>query len=372
MIPHPTYVRRSVRGVCAILLTAVITACAGSTRDDAAGAPPSVLLSASDVVAATTADVGATVVVSGTLGPADVVQVRAQVIGNIRDLRVDRGSKVSRGQELARIEAQGVMSQVEGARANVASMEAALAVATQRLDAARRLLAAGAASQIDLKVAQAGYDAALAQLAAARAMNASAGEAAARTSLRSPLDGWVSERNVEEGEALKLDQAILTVVDPRTLELNGQVGALDAARVRAGQKVTFNLDAMPGADFSGTVARVDPVANAATRQVGVFVRLPNASGRVVAGQFAYGRIHTGGATRAVVVPVTAVRAGATESYVLVVDGGVAHRRVVVPGARTDDTGLVAITSGLKAGERVIVTAGVEIADGTKVTAAREK
>ena len=58
--------------------------------------------------------------------------------------------------------------------------------------------------------------------------------------------------------------------------------------------------------------------------------------------------------------------------VLVVDGNIAHRRVVVPGARNDDTDMVAVTSGLKAGERVIVTAGVEIADGAKVTESREK
>jgi len=209
-------------------------------------------------------------------------------------------------------------------------------------------------------------------VAAARAMNASAGEAAARTTIRSPLDGWVSERNVEDGESVKTEDPVLTIVDPRTLELKGQVGTIDAARVRAGQRVTFSLDAMPGQEFSGMVARVDPVANAATRQVGVFVRLPNATGRIVAGQFAHGQIHTGAAARAVVVPFTAVRAGEKESYVLVVAGNVARRRVVVPGARNDDTGMVAITSGLTAGERVIVTLGVEIADGTKITETREK
>jgi len=372
MNPHPTYVRRSVRGVCTILFAAAFAACGAPKGKDAASAPPSVLLSAADVVAATTADIGSTVVVSGALDPADVVRLRAQVAGTIRDLRVDRGTKVSRGQVLARVEAQGVTSQALGATANVASAEAGLAVARQRLDAGKRLFAAGATSQLDLKMAEAGYDAALAQVAAARAMNASAGEAAARTSIRSPLDGWVSERSVEDGESVKVEDPVMTVVDPRTLELKGQVGAVDAARVRAGQKVTFNLDAMPGQEFSGMVARVDPVANAATRQVGVFVRLPNATGRIVAGQFAHGQIHTGAAARAVVVPFTAVRAGEKESYVLVVAGNVARRRVVVPGARNDDTGMVAITSGLTAGERVIVTLGVEIADGTKITETREK
>jgi membrane fusion protein, multidrug efflux system len=372
MISLPTSWRRSVRNVCSLLCAAAVAACGDSKANEAASAPPAVLLSAADVVAATTAEIGSTVVVSGALDPADVVRLRAQVAGTIRDLRVDRGSKVSRGEALARVEAQGVTSQAEGARANVASADAALAVARQRREAGRRLFAVGATSEIDLKTAEAGYDAAVAQAAAARAIEASAGEAAARTSIRSPLDGWVSERNVEDGESVKTEDPLMTIVDTRTLELKGQVGAIDAARVRSGLNVTFTLDAMPGREFSGTVARVDPVANAATRQVGVFVRLPNATGRIVAGQFAHGRIHTGAATRAVVVPFAAIRTGEKESYVVVVDGNVVHRRVVVPGARDDDTGMVAVTSGLKTGERVIVTSGVEIADGTKITEAREK
>ena len=371
MISHPAFTCRSVRSACSIIITAIAAACSESKGGDTAAAP-AVLLSAADVVAAATADVGSTVLVSGALDPADVVRVRAQVAGTIRDLRVDRGSRVSRGQELARVEAQGITSQAEGAKANVASADAALAVASQRLDAARRLFAAGATSQIDLKTAEAGYNAALAQLAAARAMNASASEAAARTTIRSPLDGWVSERVVETGESVKSDDPVLTVVDPRLLELKGQVGVIDAARVHSGQKVTFTLDAMPSQSFRGTVARIDPVASAATRQVGVFVQLPNATGKIVAGQFAHGRIHTGATTRAVVVPVNAVRTGEKDTYVLVVEGGVVHRRTVVIGARDEETGVIAIMSGLKAGERVVVTAGVEMADGTRVSTAKEK
>lgn len=372
MISISTYVRRAVRGACATIIVLDVAACGAAKDDAAAGGPPSVALSAADVVPATTADIGSLLTVSGALDPADVVRLRAQVAGTITDLQVDRGSRVSRGQVLARIEAQGVTSLAEGAKANVASAEASLAVATQRLDAGKRLFAAGATSQIDLKTAQAGYDAAVAQVAAARAANASASEAAARTNVRSPLDGWVSERAVESGESVKAEDAVLTVVDPRTLELKGQVGADVAARVRAGQRVSFTLDELPGQEFTGAVARVDPVASAATRQVGVYVRLPNGAGKIVAGQFAHGRIHTGAATRAVVVPVNAVRSDGKAAYVLVVEGDVVHRRPVVSGARDEGAGVIAITSGLKAGERVVVTAGVEMADGTKVSVAREK
>jgi RND family efflux transporter MFP subunit len=324
------------------------------------------------VAAAAVVDLGPSVVVSGVLDPAEVVRVRAQVAGTLRDVTVDRGSKVTRGQVMARIEARGVTSQAEGAKANVASAEAQLAVAQQRLDGGKKLFAAGAMSVIDFKTAQAGYDAAVAQVAAARAANASASEAAGRTNLVAPMDGWVSDRVTEAGESVKAEDPVFTVVDPRLLELKGQVGSVDAARVRVGQPVTFTLDALPGKEFNGTVARVDPIASASTRQVGVFARLGNANGAIVAGQFAHGRIRTGATTKAVVVPVTAIRTDVKESYVLVVDGAVVRRRVVVTGTRNEDSGMIAIASGLKAGERVVITAGVEMADGTKVSTAKEK
>jgi membrane fusion protein (multidrug efflux system) len=352
-------------------LSLALAAC-GPKGGGAATASPPIVLGAQDVAVAAVADVGATVTVSGSLDPADVVKVHAQVVGNIRGLRVDRGSKVAKGEVMARIEAQGVTSQAEGAKAAVVSAQAAVAVAKQRLDASKILLDAGATSEIEFKGSQAAYDAAMAQLALARAQLASAGEAASRTSIVSPLDGWVSERKVDEGESVKLDQDVLTVVDTRTLELAGRIGALDAARVRPGQAVTFSIDAAPSERFTGTVARVDPMADPATRQVGVFVRLPNAARRVVAGQFAHGRIQVGAAQRSVVVPASAVHQGATDQYVLVIEGNTVHRRPVTTGARDDDTGMIAIVSGLKAGERVIVAVGAEIADGATVTEAKEK
>jgi RND family efflux transporter MFP subunit len=368
----PAHPRRASRPALLVSLLSVALASCGPKGGGAAAAPPPIVLGERDVAVAAVADVGATVTVSGSLDPADAVKIKAQVIGNIRGLRVDRGSKVAKGEVLARIEAQGVTSQAEGAKAAVVSAQATVEVAKQRLDAARKLLDAGATSEIEFKTTQAASDAAMAQLAVARAQLAAAGEAASRTAIVSPLDGWVSERKVDEGESVKLDEELLTVVDTRTLELAGRVGALDAARVRPGQAVTFSIDAAPGQQFSGTVARVDPVADPATRQVGVFVRLPNAERRVVAGQFAHGRIRVGAGQRSVVVPATAVRQGATDQYVLVIEGNTVRRRVVTTGVRDDDTGMIALASGLRAGERVIVALGAEIADGAKVTEAKEK
>ena len=100
---------------------------------------------------------------------------------------------------------------------------------------------------------------------------------------------------VSEGEAVNPGQALFTVVNTDYLELAGQVPVNQAARVRAGQPVEFSLAAYPGRVFRGEVARVEPTADPATRQVGVYVRLPNRDRALVGGLFATGRILTGGA-----------------------------------------------------------------------------
>ena len=262
--------------------------------------------------------------------------------------------------------AAGVRSQAAGARAGVAAAEANLALAKQQLEASRKLHEAGAVSAIDYRGAQAAYEAAAAQVAAAKGQAASANEDAARATITAPITGVVSRRDVEPGQPVRVGDPLFTVVNSDMLELAGQIPVADAARVTVGQPVIFTLTGQPGQEYTGTVARKDPVADPATRQVGIYVRLPNPDGRIVGGQFARGRIVTGGAERALVVPAVAVRGTGDSTYVLAVEEGSVVRRDVQTGARDDRAGVVAIRSGVQAGDRVITTPGAGIAPGTAV------
>ena len=368
------------RATLALIATSLVatTACrkGGEGAADSASATTSALvLGPQDVVVAQEGTVGAGITLSGPLEPRDQVKLRAQVGGTVQELRVDRGSTVSRGQRVARIQAAGVQSQAAGAQAQVAAAQANLAVARQRRDAALKLRTAGAMSEIDYRSAIAQYEAAEAQLAAARAQAAGAGEAAGFTTVESPINGVVSDRKVEQGEAVNPGAELMTVVDSRTLELRGQVGVADAGRVKVGQPVTFSLDALPTEQFTGRVARVDPVADPGTRQVGVYIELSNPGGRIVGGQFARGRIATG-ATGAsgVLVPQGAVQRPAPESptgSVFVVENGRIVRRDVTIGALDEATGMVLVQSGVRAGERVIAVPSADVREGTAVTLAAD-
>jgi membrane fusion protein, multidrug efflux system len=339
---------------------------AATARGDSATAS-AVTLGPQDVAVARTLELGSGVTLRGSLEPAQTVTVRSQVAGTVRNLHVDRGSNVRRGQVLAVIEAAGVQSQATGARAQVAAAEAAVALARQRLEGARKLRDAGAISQIDFRSAEASFEAAQAQLAAAQAQAATAGEAAARATVTAPLTGSVSTRQVEEGEAVASNDELLTIVDTRVLELAGQVGIEDAQRVRVGQTVVFTLDASPGEQYTGRVTRVDPRADPGTRQVGVYIQLPNPDGRIIAGQFGRGRVLTGTAARGIAIPEAAVRDTGTATHVFVVDNGRLTKRQVSLGVRDESRGLVAVTSGLRDGDRVLASPAPGTAEGTAVT-----
>lgn len=362
--------RPSPRWAGAIVGLLLLTACSKSNAtpaDSASSTARAQQLSPADVATADTSTLAAGVLVTGSLRPADLVIVRAQVSGTVERVRADRGTRVSAGQTLAVIQAAGVQSQALGAKASVAAAKAGLALAQQKLDAAKMLHKAGAISDVDLKAAEAEFESAQAQVASANAQSAMAGENAARATVISPLSGVVSDRRVQDGEAVSVGAELFTVVNVRELELAANVPVDEAAAVKVGQTVRFTLASMPGATYTGRVDRKDPVANENSRQIGLYLRVPNANGNIVAGQFATGRIVATDAKPVVVVPTGAVREGSGKFWVLRINNGSIERRDVTVGTRDETAGLVVITSGLAAGDRVITSPALQLSAGTPVS-----
>ena len=338
-----------------------LAACGGGDADDAAGTGADTttvaVLSPADVAVARRENIAATVIVSGTLNPYRIVEVRAQVPGVLSSLSVDRGSAVRAGQPLARIEAEGIRGQAAGARAMVAAAQAQVALARRQLESAKKLYDAGAMSEIEYQQATAAYESADAQLAAARAQAATAGESASRATVVAPISGVVSARSASAGEAVNPGQALLTIVDSRILELAGQVPVNQAAQIRPGMPVEFTLDAFPGRTLAGKVARVEPTADPNTRNIGVYVQVANTDRTLVGGLYATGRIQVGGTAEATVVPTAAIRSDAGQSYVWVIENGRVARRAVVLGERDPAGGVVQVLEGLSGGEQVIAAPG---------------
>lgn len=358
----------------ALTMVLGVAACGGDSSEEevpqAEATPDAVVLQATDIAVVQQTRLTGGIVLTGTLNPERIVEVRSQVPGIVSRLGVDRGDPIRTGQLIAVIEAEGIRSAAAGALAQVSAAEANLALARQRLESSRTLYERGAISQIDLQTAEAAHKAAQGQLAAARAQASSASESARRANITSPISGEVSDRHVSQGEVVNPGDPLVTVVNTSELELAGQVPVQSAARVQRGQTVEFTVDAYPGQVFRGVVARVEPTANPATRQVGVYLRLPNPNNRIVGGVFATGRVLSEVADSVLAVPSGAVRTEDGGTYVWLIENGRLMKRPVVTGVREDATGLIEIVSGLSVGDRVLAVPGA-MREGTPVRFANE-
>jgi RND family efflux transporter MFP subunit len=352
-----------------LALAAIVVACGGDSEptEDAASTTPSVIaLTPADIGEARLDTIAGGVLLSGALEPARRVELKAQIDGTVGSLLVDRGSTVRKGQLLLTINAEGIRDQAASSASAIAAAKAGVAVAEQRRDGSRALFAKGAISELDLRAAEAQYEAAVADLVAVQAGATSAQESASRTRITSPIDGAVSDRQVQVGEPVSNGGPLLTIVDVRTLELAGQVGVDIASQLKTGMSVEFTVESRPDQSYRGRVARIDPEADPGTRQVGVYVQLPNANRELTAGQYATGRVLLGTPSALVVVPNAAVRMRDGKSMVAVVADGQIRLQEVSIVTRDEARGLVGLSGGLEAGARILVMPGSGLDHGTQV------
>ncbi len=355
----------------AVILTSSVAvlgaACGGPETPAASAAPASpavVRLAPENVTTAAVADLSTGPLVSGQLTPAREATVRAQVGGSLVALTVDRGQTVAAGAEIARISSRDLDASMSSAESAVKAADAVLAVARSEAERTAALVKGGALAARALEQAQSAVANAEAQAAAARARQRSVWQQIDDTSVKAPFSGVVSTRPASVGDVVTPGTEILTIIDPSSLRLEALVPSDQIAQVRRGATVRFQIRGVPG-EWVGSVDRVSPVADPVTRQVSIFVSIPNVGGRLIAGLFAEGHVETT-THRGVVVPLAAVdETGPTPMATLVRDGK-AEVRPVKLGVRQAETEQVEIVEGVAPGDVLVVGSARGIAHGTPV------
>jgi RND family efflux transporter MFP subunit len=231
------------------------------------------------------------------------------------------------------------------------------------------LVAAGALAQRDLDVARSNVTSAEAQLADARSRLVSVRKQLSDAVLRAPISGIVSNRAVNKGDVVTAGMELLTIIDPTSLRLEASVPSEQFGEVQRGAPVQFTVR---GYDkpIEGKVERISPSADPATRQIPIFVAIPNVGGRLVAGLYAEGRVITE-SVRGLVVPENAVNTTAEAPWVARVVGGKVEKITVTLGLRDPRTEQVQIASGVNDGDIVLRGPAQGIAPGTPVTIGQE-
>jgi len=145
------------------------------------------------------------------------------------------------------------------------------------------------------------------------------------------------------------------IVDLSTVWMEGEVFEQDLPSVRLGQRVTADLEALPGQAFRGRITYVYPTLNADTRTARVRVEVPNPGLRLKPGMYATFRLTGSGRASALSVPRTAVLSTGERNLVFVKrPDGMLEPRLVVLGMATDDR--IEILHGVAAGDTVVASA----------------
>jgi RND family efflux transporter MFP subunit len=340
---------------------------AGSVPPGGDGAAAVVQLAPENVTKARLGRLSSGPQISGQLTPARQATVRAQVGGSIVELAVDRGHAVSADRVVARIASRDLEAAHSSAEAAVKSAQTALTVAESEAERTRALVSGGAVAARELEQAENAVSVAQAQLASAVARERSAWQQLDDTVLRAPFAGVVSARPASIGDVVAPGSEILTIIDPSSMRLEALVPSDQIADVKPGAAVTFTIRGVPG-QFTGMVDRLDSTADPVTRQVAVFVTLPNTGGALIAGLFGEGRIETA-SREGVIVPVAAVNETGVVPFVTRVRGDIAERVPVSLGVRQTDTEEVEVLEGVAAGDMLITGSAMGVAPGTRVAVA---
>lgn len=296
-------------------------------------------------------------VYSGEVRARNEADLGFRIGGKLVARTVDAGSRVTKGQVLARLDPEDARLAAEAARAQLASAESDLALARAELERHADLLARKFISQSAFDARQNAFNAAQARLEQARSQSALSANQAAYTTLVADADAVVVSVSADPGQVLAAGQAVLRLARAGALEVAVNVPESQVGRFQAGEAMVVSLWADPGRVFAGRVREIAGGADPVTRTYTVRVAAIDPPAGTQLGMTASVAFAPALDAQVVLLPLGALARSERDPAVWVVDpksGKVSLRPVKVGQFREDG---VTITDGLATGE-VVVTAGV--------------
>jgi len=287
-----------------------------------------------------------------TLVAVRAVTVSSQLPGEVREIGFDSGAMVRRGDILVRLD-------VSTEEAQLAASEADAALAVQTLARTRVLHQQSSATQADL-------DAAEARARQTAATAATLKTAIVKKTIRAPFDGRVAIRQVELGQVLAPGTPIASLQSVSPIHADFWLPQQVLADLVAGMQARLSTDVFPSRTWDGVVTVVNPEVDPATRNVRVRATFPNQDGFLRPGMFGNVEVLSHDQRPALVIPATAALYAPYGDSVFAVEQKekqlVARQKFVRLGERRGD--LVAVISGLDAGETIVSSGAFKLHNGS--------
>jgi RND family efflux transporter MFP subunit len=352
-----------------VIVAATLVACGKASEKpvkgaDAASAAP-LLISPEDLVTVRSNALSSGPSITGSIQPERRADLRAEVPAVVLQVLKENGDAVRRGDLLVRLDDTAIRDSLTSAEASARAAGQAYEQAERQFERMTTLRKSGMASAQALEDAEIRRNNAQSDLAAARTRAVQARQQLQRTEARAPFDGIVSDRKVSAGDTAQIGKELVKVIDPRSMRFEGLVSADNIGEVKVGQPVVFRVNGYGEQDFSGRIARLNPAANATTRQVEVLVEFTGPGEQPkLAGLYAEGRIETH-STTGLTIPATALVRDGDKAFAWRLTGNALQKVSLVIGDRDARSGDFVLKSGLAEGDRLIRHPAATLKDGQK-------
>ena len=230
----------------------------------------------------TKSDIQTSVTATGTIEPVTSVTVGTQVSGIVAHLYVDYNSEVRKGQVIAELDKTNLISELNSAKANLASQQSNLNYQKSNFTRYQTLYDKGLVSANDYENARLAYQQAQQQVNSSKESVQKAQTNLGYATITSPIDGIVLSKSVEEGQTVAASfntPELFTIAQDLTnMQVIADIDEADIGDVKVGQRVSFTVDAFPDDTFQGAVKQVrqQPTTESNVVTYEVVISAPNA------------------------------------------------------------------------------------------------
>ena len=253
------------------------------------------------------------VTATGTIEPVTSVTVGTQVSGIVSRIYVDYNSVVKKGQVIAELDKTNLTSELNTAKANLASAQSSLKYETDNYKRYKTLYSKGLVSADEYESAKLSYDKALQTVVSQKEQLTKAQTNLGYATITSPIDGVVLSKAVEEGQTVAASfntpELFSIAKDLKDMRVIADIDEADIGEVKEGENVKFTVDAFPNDTFEGVVTQVRQEATTTNNVVTyeVVISAPNADLKLKPGLTANVTIFTAEKNNVLSVPSKALR-----------------------------------------------------------------
>jgi RND family efflux transporter MFP subunit len=359
------------KAIVITVLLLVITGCSGGHEPGSSGRRMEVTGVSTEPVV--WKDVQDYYITTGTVRAVETSEVSSRIMGEVSEILVDSGSRVRKGQVLLRITSPDLVARRQAAEEAAGEAERALAMAKSEMLLAEKTFTRYRALFEEKVITEQEYDEVATRRELARIGLEMAGKALekARASLkaveaqlsygvvRSPVTGIVAEKRIDVGSTSMPGQPLM-IIEAMPYRIEAAVDEKMLPYIKKGSIASVEVGAL-GMNFNGRVAEIVHTIDQRTRTFKVKLNIEDSAPGLRSGMYARVKFPSGERKTVLVKSTAIVRRGDLAGVYTVNDQGVISMRLVRTGESRD--GMTEILSGLRPGERIIVSGTDRAVDG---------